>query len=255
MFLDEIASYWDRRADGYSDSIHEEMAGETGRQFRRRLCEALPVKENEINCLDIGCGPGFFSMLLASMGHCVTAVDYSREMLEFARQNCAEAGVTVRTVQADAQKLPFQDASFDFICSRNLVWNLENPRQAYEEWFRVLKPGGRFFLFDGNYYLYYYNDTYRKAREVAVSGKDMEHHIMKGVDPTPIDEIARSLPLSSKLRPDWDQAELEQIGFHIIEIERFFRTFCDQDSGEEKNIVNHFMLLAEKCVELARKEY
>lgn len=44
--------------------------------------------------------------------------------------------------------LPFKDGSFDLIVSRNVIWNLEYPEQALEEWERVLAPGGRMIYFE-----------------------------------------------------------------------------------------------------------
>ena len=48
----------------------------------------------------------------------------------------------------DAQKLDFEDNTFDVVISRNLTWNLEHPDVAYREWVRVLKVGGRLLNFD-----------------------------------------------------------------------------------------------------------
>lgn len=245
MLLNEISSYWNVRADGYSDTIHMELNGKAAQEFQTRFTQALSGKQ-DIKCLDIGCGPGFFSILLAATGQNVTAVDYSTEMLEYARRNCQEKNVNVEFHRADAQNLPFADESFDFICSRNLVWNLEDPEKAYREWFRVLRPGGRMFIFDGNYYLHYYDKDYSKAREYTEASHGSEHPSLKGVDPTPIDEIARNLPLSRELRPDWDEKALKKIGFKILEEERFSQTYVDSESKEEKEVVHSFILLTEK---------
>jgi len=215
MLLDDIAAYWDSRADGYSQSIHEELAGKTGIFFEGILRQALPEGEG-LNCLDMGCGPGFFTLLLGRLGHRVTSADYSPEMLERTRRNCAELGFEAHTVRADAQNLPFEDDCFDFVCSRNLVWDLEKPERAYSEWLRVLKPGGHLLVCDGNHYLYYYNEEYQRVWEERLP------HDTRGVDPTPINEIARNLPLSRQLRPEWDVETLAGKGLkgiHVIRLE------------------------------------
>ena len=245
MLLDRIASYWDLRADGYSDSIHMELSGETREQYRGWLLSALPEGDH-LECLDMGCGPGFFTLILGQEGHHVTSADYSPEMLEYTRRNCEEVGLVAHTVRADAQNLPFEDNTFDFLCSRNLVWNLEKPEQAYSEWFRVLKPGGRLFIFDGNHYLYYYDDDYRKAREQAEAQSSRDHHTMKGVDPTPINEIARELPLSRCHRPEWDIEALTKAGFQMLDIDRFTRAFVNPETHQEKQLVHSFIIRAEK---------
>ena len=245
MLLDRIASYWDLRADGYSDSIHTELEGEPGRQFRDRLLKAMPGKASP-ECLDIGCGPGFFTLILGTEGFRVTSADYSPEMLSYTRRNCKEAGFCAHTVQADAQNLPFEDESFDFICSRNLVWNLEKPEKAYSEWFRVLRPGGHLFIYDGNYYLYYYDEDYRKARTQAKTNELNRHPTLKGVDPSPINEIARNLPLSREHRPEWDTDVLSHLGFLLFDVQRYTGSFIDLASGEEKQLVHSFSICAEK---------
>ena len=67
----------------------------------------------------------------------------------------------------DAQKLDFEDNTFDVVISRNLTWNLEHPDVAYREWVRVLKAGGRLLNFDANWYGYLYEEEQRKAYENA----------------------------------------------------------------------------------------
>jgi ubiquinone/menaquinone biosynthesis C-methylase UbiE len=245
MYLDKIATYWDTRAEGYSETIQHELESGSADRYRELLRSAL-AEQTGGEALDIGCGPGLFSILLNEMGMHVISADYSPEMLERTKQNCADAGFTANAVRADAQNLPFENASFDFICSRNLVWNLEHPEKAYSEWMRVLKPGGRLFVFDGNHYLYYYNEDYRKAREATLNQGKAVDHSTKGVDPTPINDIARDLPLSKELRPEWDVKTLTDLGMKILNVERHARPFIDPESGEEKMLTHSFALWGEK---------
>lgn len=139
--LETIRSYWNTRADGYSKSVMEEMedAQKEGTYWKTLLDTYLP-KEDNSKVLDLGCGPGFFTMLLGQKGCQMTAFDYSDGMLAQAKQNAASVGVTAEFVQGDAQDLPFEDETFDMIVTRNLTWNLEQPEKAYKEWLRVLKP-------------------------------------------------------------------------------------------------------------------
>lgn len=152
--LEQIRQYWNSRAEGYTLSNREELEDEHRiflweQQIRRalngRICRHV---------LDVGCGPGFFSVLLARLGYEVTAVDYTENMLAEARKNAAHYGVDIDFRRMDAQKLDFEDGIFDLVISRNVLWNLEQPEQAYREWLRVLKPNGTVMNFDGNFYYY-----------------------------------------------------------------------------------------------------
>ncbi len=227
--LEEIRKYWNIRADGYSRSVREEL--EENGEYWTACFSRLKTREGK--ALDLGCGPGMFSILLSRMGYEVTAMDYSDEMLKKAERNAEDLGAEVSFCQGDVQKLPFADDNFDLIVSRNLTWNLEKPEQAYAEWLRVLKPGGCILNFDGNHYLHYYDQEYEKQRELTQKVSGSGHKYMEGVDVSVIDEIARDLPLSHERRPDWDiQFFLKN---HVQEIS----TEIQWDSYEDADGVSH----------------
>ena len=82
--LKDIQTYWDMRAGGFSDASMEERKTEPGKHWENIFRNSL---EEGCTVLDDGCGAGFFTTLLASMGYQVTAVDYSPKMLEEVRKN------------------------------------------------------------------------------------------------------------------------------------------------------------------------
>ena len=203
--LEQIRQYWNSRAEGYTLSNREELEDEHRiflweQQIRRalngRICRHV---------LDVGCGPGFFSVLLARLGYEVTAVDYTENMLAEARKNAAHYGVDIDFRRMDAQKLDFEDGIFDLVISRNVLWNLEQPEQAYREWLRVLKPNGTVMNFDGNFY-YYVTDAEDGDRT------RWEHKHMQGINANSIDRIGEHLPMARRLRPEWDVQELQKLG-------------------------------------------
>ncbi len=62
--LEEIRSYWNNRADGYSIVNQEELHSEQKEKWKEVLLEQLPKKEkDQVQILDIGTGPGFFAIL------------------------------------------------------------------------------------------------------------------------------------------------------------------------------------------------
>ncbi len=203
--LEQIRQYWNSRAEGYTLSNREELEDEHRiflweQQIRRalngRICRHV---------LDVGCGPGFFSVLLARLGYEVTAVDYTENMLAEARKNAAHYGVDIDFRRMDAQKLDFEDGIFDLVISRNVLWNLEQPEQAYREWFRVLKPNGTVMNFDGNFYYYVTDAEYGDRTR-------WEHKHMQGINANSIDRIGEHLPMARRLRPEWDVQELQKLG-------------------------------------------
>lgn len=207
--LEEIRRYWNTRAEGYTLSNREELEGDSRDYWEAELHRALD-KKNYRKVLDIGCGPGFFSILLAQMGYEVTAVDYTENMLAEARKNTEAYHVPVDFRRMDAQNLDFSDETFDFVISRNVLWNLENPTKAYREWLRVLKPGGSLMNCDGNFY-YYVKDADYGSRSC------WEHKHMQGVCANPIDRIGESLPMARELRPKWDCRVLEELGAAAVD--------------------------------------
>lgn len=222
--LQEIASYWGTRAEGYSEVNEKELAGSQREAWLHVLEEQFPEKKKEeMKILDIGTGPGFFPMILSEAGYTVTAVDYTEEMLEKAKENLGKYtkyGLERVTLQRmDAQNLEFADETFDVVISRNLTWNLEKPEQAYQEWMRVLKPGGVLLNFDANWYGYLYDEEKKEAYEAdrkKVEEQQLDDHYLC-TDIDRMENIARQVPLSAMERPAWDTKVLESLGVCSIQ--------------------------------------
>jgi len=88
--------------------------------------------------IDIGCGPGVYSVEFAKRGANVLGVDISRKMLDKARNNAKMTNMKLTLQKADAHSLPYTDDSFDVAV---LILTILNS-QMVEEAARVLKPGG-----------------------------------------------------------------------------------------------------------------
>jgi len=213
--LDEIESYWSTRTEGYSEVNHKELAGTQKNAWLKVLTSQFPDKpKEEIRILDIGTGPGFFPVILAEAGYHVDAVDYTEGMLEKAKENAGDLCRNIRFLRMDAQKLDFEDNTFDVVISRNLTWNLEHPDVAYREWVRVLKVGGRLLNFDANWYSYLYEEEQRKAYEndrKNVENNSLDDHYLC-TDIERMERIALQVPLSKIRRPQWDVKTLREAG-------------------------------------------
>jgi len=221
--LEEIENYWDQRSSGYCESNLEELETFKKEAWLKLIQEQFPsVKDRKLRVLDIGTGPGFFAIIMAGAGHDVTAVDYTEAMLIKARTNARRYHCDIHFEKMEAHKLLFADNCFDLIVSRNLTWNLEEPEQAYQEWYRVLGKNGRLLNFDANWYLHVHNSEKRKEYEndrVMTRNKNLPDHYTN-TDTRRMENIAKKLPLSKKLRPEWDVQELKKIGFKKIIIDK-----------------------------------
>lgn len=92
--------------------------------------------------LDLGCGHGMASVVFARLGGLVTGIDLSAGYVAEARRRATINRVTARFRLADAECLPFADASFDRIWGNAILHHLDLRRMAVEIR-RILKPGGR----------------------------------------------------------------------------------------------------------------
>jgi arsenite methyltransferase len=97
--------------------------------------------------LDLGSGAGTDSLVAAQMvgpeGR-VTGIDMTPEMLAKARASAAEMGAeNVEFLDAEAERLPFADASFDVVISNGVIDLIPDKDAVFSELFRVLRPGGR----------------------------------------------------------------------------------------------------------------
>lgn len=120
--------------------------GEVGQgQVRAKLAKALGAEPAPFgDALEIGAGTGYFSLNLARLGLIArpTATDISTGMLAQLADTAGELGVGVRTVQAEAERLPFADASFDLVFGHAVLHHIPDLGRAFGEFARVLRPGG-----------------------------------------------------------------------------------------------------------------
>lgn len=217
---EEIADYWSRRSSGFSDAVIDECVNGDGR-VRDMLVSELGIGPGS-RVLDAGSGPGFFEMVLEGTGAELHAVDFSEAMVEKARENAPSAIVR----RMDVQSLEYPDGFFDAVVSRNVLWSLTDPAKAYSEIVRVMKPGAKALVIDGNYYLGLYDERYARQNEPCPRnpGTDRPGSHAKfnrgDVDFREMENLALGLPLSRVLRPVWDLEVLcglpvSEVGFRI----------------------------------------
>jgi len=248
--LENVNKYWEQRADAYCKVNLGELDSFKREAWSNLIQEyTLVLTGKKLKVLDIGTGPGFLALLMARRGHDVTAVDYNEAMLEKARKNAAKCNKVISFKKMDAHSLDFDDNTFDLIVTRNLTWNLEKPDKAYQDWYRVLVPGGRLLNFDANWYLHVHDAQKRKEYEQdrlnALQRNVEDHYTCTNTEL--MEAIARKLPLSKEQRPQWDTKELIRIGFKRIMLEMDIGNLV-WDEVEKVNYASTpmFMIGAEK---------
>ena len=122
--------------------------GEIGQdQVRSKLVKALgaPPAIAFGDTLEIGAGTGYFSLNLAQLGliERPTVSDISPGMLATLGRTAERLGIEVTPVVAEAERLPFEDASFDLVFGHAVLHHVPDLEAAFSEFRRVLRPGGR----------------------------------------------------------------------------------------------------------------
>jgi ubiquinone/menaquinone biosynthesis C-methylase UbiE len=99
--------------------------------------------------LDVACGPGAFVLAIAPRVSFVMGIDLTPEMLRQARQFQAEKQIAnAAFARADADHLPFPDASFDLVSCQHAFHHITKPETVLLEMIRVTKPQGRLLVLD-----------------------------------------------------------------------------------------------------------
>ncbi len=118
------------------------VVGTTLQIVGEQLCEALDLRAGQ-KVLDVAAGNGNVSLAAARRWCAVTATDYVPALLERAKARAAADGLQMQFEEADAEALPFTDASFDVIVSTFGVMFTPDQARAASEMARVCKSGGK----------------------------------------------------------------------------------------------------------------
>ena len=152
--------------------------------------------------LDVGCGPGWLSELLARCGYSVTGIDISPDMVEIARGRVAALGEVGEGIEAQAEfhamavrELPWS-SRFDAAILYDTMHHFDNEAETLEVIRRALVPGGQLFIHEG---------------VLPPKGSAGEQSL--------IEEMQRYGTLESPFDPDYLQEVVEQAGF--VQVRRF----------------------------------
>lgn len=207
---EKIVDYWTERTSSFSDLRCKEFFSEKKDLWLVEIAKHLP-SEKPLNILDMGTGTGFFCFLLGQLGHNTTGIDLTESMIDKARELSKQLQIQADFHVMDAESPDFADGRFDVLISRNLTWTLPNLEKAYNNWHRLLKPGGLLINFDADYQHQQPDSQLPTNHSHATMSKELvakHEHIMRELSITQVPQ-----------RPAWDKEILEKAGFRNIEID------------------------------------
>ena len=191
---DHVTAFWSTVAPGYE--AHGGNVAEYGTEAYQLWLDALRsvLPDPPADVLDVAAGTGYVALAAASLGHNVTAIDLSGQMLEELRSHAADRGLTVDARLGDAVAPDFPPAAFDAVTNRHFLWTLREPETAMGNWLELLRPGGRLVAVDGFWFTDWDEGTVPPLfAEHYTAATRSELPFMHLDDPGPIIEMLRAV--------------------------------------------------------------
>lgn len=144
---DQNRVYWDLSSEEYDQKIGDFIAEGWGWGVWRIPEDELGVFDGEVagaDVLELGCGAAEWSRALARRGARPVSLDNSPVRLERAREENEAAGIDFPLLNAAAESVPLEDASFDIVFCDWGATNFADPYLVVPEVSRLLRPGGLF---------------------------------------------------------------------------------------------------------------
>ena len=149
--LEESRQIWNTEASSFDSQPDHGLQDPIVLAAWTKLLKAhLP--SGKVSVLDIGCGTGSLSVVIAGLGHDVTGIDFSPEMIAHAQAKAKAAQHSIQFQVMDAAFPEFPDQQFEVIICRHLLWALPDIDHVLERWVRLLKAQGRLLLIEGYWF-------------------------------------------------------------------------------------------------------
>ena len=167
--------------------------------------------------LDVACGSGQLALMAAKDGIEVTGVDIADNLVQRAQARARAEGLTVRFQEADAEVLPFDDASFDVVASLIGAMFAPQPNHVAKELLRVCVPGGTIAM--ANWTPQGFIGQMFKTVSMYIAPSGMPSPVLWGDEPTVRERLGHGLSQLSLTRRQY----LFSYPFPPSEVVEFFR--------------------------------
>ena len=144
-----MTDYWKKEAGSF-DAFYSDGSRFSPKAFVSRFLNVRTEKllgladiDTQSRLLDVGCGSGVHTGIFAPLCEHIEGIDFSEQMVEAARHRMLESGAKNWNLQVgDAQDLPFEKESFDWVISMGLLDYVSSPGDVLRECWRVLRNPG-----------------------------------------------------------------------------------------------------------------
>lgn len=213
---EEIREYWSRRADTFDQSPFHGMQAPGEKTAWLELIGRHVAALAGSDVLELAFGTGEITTVLLALGFRVTGLDLTEAMLRKAKAKHAGAA-DLSLFLGDAEDTREGDESHDAIVMRHLVWTLIDPITAFRDWYRVVRPGGRIVIIDGDFAETSFVKRWR--RKLSQWMEKLEGAKGPVIDWAAHEAIMRQIFFSRGLKPGVLQSMLAEAGFIDFKIE------------------------------------
>lgn len=141
MDYEEVGRHWDGNAEVWTELVRAGYDHYRDGLNTPAFLEMLPDVEG-LSGLDVGCGEGHNTRLVANRGAYMTGIDISETFVRHAEEEEDREPRGIRYERASAVELPFEEASFDFAVAFMSLMDIPEVEKVLAEIFRVARPGG-----------------------------------------------------------------------------------------------------------------
>lgn len=179
-------------------------------EWKKLIKWVNPEKKEKI--LDLACGFGLLSIIMAKKGCSVYGVDVNQNVIERAKELASSENVFCEFIVGDAENLTFPNEFFDKIVSSSSLEHFNNDVKALEECYRVLKPGGSIVITVDSL-SYPINDKLKKKHKKL-------HHVVNYYDKNHLKELFKNVNLDIKNSEYILNSKITSIFFNYLFIKR-----------------------------------